>query len=78
MYMINTKGCMKSFGEWLGKNDAAIGYVALGVIIPQILGVVAARYFVKLLQRRSSKTWRKLSDTVQITSSNLTQLSNSA
>ncbi|KAK0057701.1 tetraspanin-33 [Biomphalaria pfeifferi] len=78
MYMINTKGCMKSFGEWLGKNDAVIGYVALGVIIPQILGVVAARYFVKLLQRRSSKTWRKLSDTVQITSSNLTQFSNSA
>ncbi|KAH9492352.1 hypothetical protein Btru_026305 [Bulinus truncatus] len=67
LHMINTKGCMKSFGEWLGKNDVVIGYVALGVIIPQILGVVSARFFVRQLRRRST-TRRKLSDTVQISS----------
>ncbi|XP_059155951.1 tetraspanin-33-like [Physella acuta] len=65
-HMINTKGCMKSFGEWLGKNDVVIGYVALGVIIPQILGVIAARYFVKHLSKHT--TWRQLSDPVQIIS----------
>ncbi|XP_012941392.1 CD63 antigen-like [Aplysia californica] len=65
--MINTKGCMKSFGEWLSKNDAVIGYVCLGVLIPQIIGVVAARFFIKHLRKRRT-SWKHLKDKVQIVS----------
>ncbi|GFO10119.1 tetraspanin [Plakobranchus ocellatus] len=62
--IINTKGCMKSFGEWLAKHDAVIGFVFLGLIGLQILGVVSGRYFIKNLRECDSN--KRQSDRIQI------------
>ncbi|GFR91658.1 tetraspanin [Elysia marginata] len=64
-HIINTKGCMKSFGEWLAKNDSVIGFAGLGLIGLQILGVISGRYFIKHL-REGDPSGRKQSDRIQI------------
>ncbi|XP_041369160.1 tetraspanin-5-like isoform X1 [Gigantopelta aegis] len=57
---IFTKGCMKSFGEWLANNEVVIGAVCAGIIIPQICGVLLARMLMKrILQKREQWEWRR-------------------
>ncbi|XP_064630656.1 tetraspanin-33-like [Lineus longissimus] len=56
---INTKGCLKAFGNWLEQNALLIGGACFGVIIPQIIGIVLSTRLNDQIARQKEK-WHRL------------------
>ncbi|OWF55267.1 tetraspanin-33-like [Mizuhopecten yessoensis] len=56
---IYTQGCVKGFGEWLGKHEQIILLTAGGVMAMQLLGVIFARIFVKRVTKQRAR-WKQI------------------